>query len=497
MRRILVVFLFLFLGMSFLISSNLFADEPIQTEAAAPSTATGIQKVIDGALQPGTYEFVEKLVDLVGKGIDWYFDLLVKGADTSTIPTISNDIVEGIGQGLDDIRFTWATNSLLDGFEELTRKVWFKQFSDEVLQGTDVKVRPYFKGQFEYDSNVFLEPEAPKTRDEAVWTWTPGVSINYPFGDKKQYRVGAVYEARITDFTKYGEHSDIGQSFGAIANLRPTDEVYINVTEEFVQDAARAGTRSAKKVEYFDNKVTPTIGYHWRDWTFEGEYFNTIRDFDSSTYRAFSFANNGFVTRIYRTLAPNFRGLIDYTFSHYDYAADETRGGLFNQIRAGVTGKLSERTNILARVGYQDRHYWNHDTDFDIPVADVRLTHRLTSRTNLDFYFHRATQESSFTNNRAFDEKLVQGSGTYLFNPKLRGRAGSAFIRREFENEAATGRVLVQRRDIIGRAFVGFDYIFRPWLIVNVDYRYDRSNSNNSNFDYTNHQLTTGMTMPL
>ena len=92
---------------------------------------------------------------------------------------------------------------------------------------------------------------------------------------------------------------------------------------------------------------------------------------------------------------------------------------------------------------------------------------------------------------------MVQGSGSYVFNSKFRGRTGASFARREFENPATIGAIVSERRDILGTAFVGLDYIFRPWLIVNLDYKYERSNSNNSNFDYTNNIVALGMTMPL
>ena len=480
-----------------LFSLSLFLSYSSLNAGGLETTRTKTQELVNAAVKPGTYVFAEKLVSLVGNGIDWYFDRLVIASEKAHVGQISNDVVNGFGKGLSDLQIDHYTNRGLDAVEGLAHRFWLEDFHQQVLQGTDVKVSPYFKGNFEYNSNVFYEPEAPKTRDEVLWVWTPGVSINYPFGEDGRYRIGAVYEARITEFTKYDSHDDIGQSLGAVGNFKLTDDLFFNVSEEFVKDAARAGTRSAEKVEYLDQIVTPSITYNWRNWSFEGEYKNAIRDFDSAIYRVFSYANNAFTTRLLRDLAPGFRGLVEYTFSHYDYAADETRVGHYNEIKAGFKGKLSERTDILARVGYQERGYRAHDTQFDIPVADFRLTHRLTDRTNLDFYGHRATQESQFTNNRAFDEKLLQGSGNYLFSERLRGRVGGWIARRDFDNVSTIGAVQILRRDLMGSIFVGLDYAFRPWLITNLDYRYERSNSNNSNFDYTNNVLQVGMTMPI
>ncbi len=493
MRRI-SVFISLFSLTFFFANSFLYAGGLESTTTAA---RTKTQEFVNAAVKPGTYVFAEKLVKLVGDGIDWYFDRLVIASEKAQIGKISNDVVTGMGKGLSDLKVDYYTNRGLDTVEDLAHKFWLQDFTQQVLQSSDVKIKPYFKGGFEYQSNVFSEPEAPKTRDEALWVWTPGVSINYPFGENNRYRIGAVYEARITEFTKYHQHDDIGQSLGAVGNFKLTDNFFFNVTEEFVKDVARAGTRSAKRVEYTDQIVTPSITYNWRNWSFEGEYKNAIRDFDSAIYRAFSYANNAFTSRFLRDLAPNFRGLVEYTFSHYDYAADATRVGHYYEIKTGVKGQLSKRTSILARIGYQDRDYRNHDTKYDIPAADFRLTHQLTQRTNLDFYGHITGQESQFTNNRAFEEKLVQGSANYLFNEKLRGRVGAWLARRDFDNVSTIGAVQILRRDLLGSIFVGLDYAFRPWLITNLDYRYERSNSNNSNFDYTNNVMSVGMTMPL
>ncbi len=484
------IFISLFSLTFFLTNSLLFAG-------GLETTRTKTEEFVNATIKPGTYVFAEKLVKLVGDGVDWYFDRLVVVADKTQFSTISNDIVNGFGKGLTDLKVDYYTNGVLNSVEDLAHRFWLEDFNKQILKGTDVKVNPYFKSSMEYDSNVFYEPEAPKTRDELLWVWTPGVSINYPFGEDNRYRIGAVYEARITKFTKYEEHDDIGQSLGAVGNFKLTDDLFFNVTEEFVKDAARAGTRSAKRVEYTDQIVTPSIIYNWRNWTFEGEYKNAIRDFESAIYRTFSYDNNAFTTRLLRDIAPNFRALAEYTFSYYHYAADGTRVGHYNEVKAGFRGNLSERTTLLARGGYQGRDYRVHDTTYDIPVFDVRLTHRLTEKTNLDFYGHRTTQESQFTNNRAYDEKLVQGSANYLFNEQFRGRTGAWWARRDYDNTATIGAITGLRRDTLGSIFVGLDYAFRPWLVTNIDYRYERCNSNNSNFDYTNNVLQVGMTMPL
>ncbi len=458
-------------------------------------TRTKTNEVVNAAMMPGTYVGAEKVVKALGRAVDQTFDQLVIFADKAQIDDAANGIVKGVSDN--DLNLGYYSNRVLDTVESLTQRLGIKKLSDNVLQGSEVKIRPYFKGGMEYNSNVFYEPEAPKTRDEVMWIWTPGVSLNIPFGDKKQYRIGAVYEARFNEYTKYDEHDDIGQSLGVVGDFKLTDDLAFHVTEEYVRDAARPGTRSAKRVEYMDQIVTPSLVYDWRNWTFEAEYKNAIRDFESPIYQIFSYANNAITTRILRDVAPGFRGLIEYTLSHYDYHSDATRIGHYQEIKTGFKGALSERTNILARVGYQERSYRAHDTNFDVVVGDVLLEHRLTSRAKLETFFQRTLQESQFTNNRAYDEKLIQTSGSYLFTEKLRGRAGFSLAQHKFQNEAFTGATLVKRRDMIGSTFVGFDYMFRPWLITNLDYRYERSNSNNSNFDYTNNVLSLGMTMPL
>jgi len=482
-------------------NSSVYAGGTDAEKASASSGQTGVQKVIDAALQPGTYQFAEKLVKLVGEGLDWYFDRLVVGADKAQIPQISDDIVKGLGDGFNDLQVSSSIDSVLSATEGLAKKFYIRDFTQKILQGSDVKVKPYLKTGVEYDSNIFYEPEAPKTRDDVLWTWTPGVSINYPFGDKKQYRVGAVYEARFQDFTRNAPHDNIGQSFGAIGNFKLTDALYVNATEEFVKEYARAGTVAAKRVGYRDQKVSPTVGYNWRDWTAEFQFENSIRRYDANIFNIFEYNNNVYSGRLYRTLAPNFRGLLEYNFSRYHYFNDNTRTGRYHQFRAGFVGQLSQRTSILARAGYMDRNYRRQSnafsSEFDKPVGDIRITHKLTNRTSLDLSYDRTAYESSFTANRFYGENQVQLQGTHLFNSKFRGRAGGSFTRHDYPALATTGLVAVKRKDAIGTAFVGLDYAFRPWMIWNLDYKYERSNSNNSNFDYTNNQVAAGMTMPL
>ena len=501
MRRTSILFLFISLVTFLFVNSSLYAGGLEDSKAGANTERTKVQKVVDAALQPGTYQFAEKLVKLVGDGLDWYFDRLVVGADKAQVPQISDDIVNGIGLGLGDLQVDRSIDSVLNGVAGLAHKFYIADFDKKILKGTDVQVKPYFKSGIEYDSNVFYEPEFPKTRDDVIWTWTPGVSVNFPFGDQKQYRVGAVYEARLQDFTRNAPHDNVGQSFGALADFKLTDAIYVKATEEFVDDTARAGTVAAKRVFYTDNRVSPTVGYNWRDWTGEFQYEHALRRFDASIFNIFEYDNSVFTGRLYRTLAPNFRGLLEYNFSRYHYIKDATRNGDYHQFRMGVVGKLSERTDILGRIGYQDRNYERRgnlfSSEFDKPVGDIRLQHKLTNRTDLDFSYERTAHETTFTANRFYEEHILQGQGIHLFNAKFRGRAGASFARHDFPATAVTGLVAVKRKDAIGTAFVGLDYAFRPWMIWNLDYKYERSNSNNSNFDYTNNQVAVGMTMPL
>ena len=492
MRKLGIYISLVFITGFFLAPSAAFGD-------MITTAQTRTREFIHTAAEPGTFATAEKISNTVGEGIDWAFDQLILLADSVQLGELSKGIVHGVGTGFSDFKVEDYANRGLDAIEDLSKRFWLQDFRRDVLQNqnSQVKIKPYFKIRMDYNSNVFYEPEAPKTRDEVVWVFTPGVSVQVPFGEDNRYRIGAVYEARINEFTKYDEHDDIGQSFGAVANFKLTDDFTANVTEKFVQDSARSGTRSSKRVEYMDQVVTPSVAYHWRNWSLEWEYQNAIRDFESAIYRTFAYANNAFTTRVLRDLTPQVRGLVEYTFSHYDYAADETRVGYYNQFKTGVKGALSERTDVIARLGYQGREYRAHDTQFDIPVFDFLLKHQLTEKAKLDFYFQRSLQESQFTNNRAYDEKLGQFSGSYLFNEKLRGRVGGSLAQHKFQNEAATGALLIKRRDLIGSMFLGLDYAFRPWLVTNLDYRYERSNSNNSNFDYTNNVLSLGMSMPL
>ena len=485
----------------FVMNSSAYAGGVDAEKASGGGGQTGVQKVIDATLQPGTYQFAEKLVKIVGEGLDWYFDRLVVGADKAQIPQTSDSIVKGLGDGFNDLQVSSSIDSVLNASENLAKKFYLTDFTQKILQGSDVKVKPYFKTGMEYDSNIFYEPEAPKTHDDVLWTWTPGVAVNFPFGDKKQYRIGAVYEARFQDFTKNAPHDNVGQSLGVIGNFKLTDSLYVNATEEFVKDFARAGTVAAKRVGYKDQKASPTVGYNWKAWTAEFQFENALRRYDASIFHIFEYTNNVYTGRLYRTLAPNFRGLLEYNFSHYHYINDGTRNGRYHQFLAGFVGALSQRTSILARAGYMDRNYRKtsnaFSTEFDQPVGDVRITHKLTDRTSFDLSYDKTAYESSFTANRFYKENQVQFQGTHLFNSKFRGRAGGSFGRHDYPAQATTGAVAIKRKDALATAFVGLDYAFRPWMIWNLDYKYERSNSSNSNFDYTNNQVAVGMTMPL
>src|SRR3990167_1466845 len=91
-------FLIISLCTSFLFSSSFLYAGGLETvKSGASATREQTRKVVDTALQPGTFEFVENLVKLVGESIDWYFDRLVVAFDRAYVPQISNSVVDGIG----------------------------------------------------------------------------------------------------------------------------------------------------------------------------------------------------------------------------------------------------------------------------------------------------------------------------------------------------------------------------------------------------------------
>lgn len=398
---------------------------------------------------------------------------------------------------------SWAENStdrVLDTFEQGARLTQLNKLK-EWLNSGPARFQPYLKQKFQYDANVFKEPE--RTREATVWTFTPGVGVQVPF--EEYYRLGLVYEGEFEYFTKFaGALNEQTQNFGAVLDASFPNHVYLKATESFADDSSRSGSPDTERVEYIDNTASARAGYKFEEWRSEVGYQNFGREYRGDLNDRFSYLENRLDTLLGREMkdVPGMgesEVFLEYHLGHLSYDETPSRNGGYHEITLGIRGKnlFIQKLSGNAKVGWHKRTYdFPDEKKFNNVVTDTSLSYQLFDPTKATFGFIRKPQEATFSTANFSDDKIGYASLTHLFTSRLRARTTFSLIRRHFRELTRVGTKLLKRRDGVATLNLGLDYSLRKWLMVSLDYDWGRQNSNLPDFDSTNNVLSASITMP-
>jgi len=400
-------------------------------------------------------------------------------------------------------------NSGLDTIENWVKASKLPDLKWDTYRKTGLLIKPFLKFRYDLDSNVFDAPDDNSTHHDSVWQYIPGFQAMY----KTKYGViGAAYEATFRYFSKFSDQNESDQDFLVFANLFPSDNTYLRVSEKLAQKGATAGNTSFDTIDYLDNTVNVVAGYVSGDWTHEVGYQNFNHSFDSVIAKRYSYSENIFDYRLYRKINSEVRVYQGFRLGHVDFSKDPTRDTLYYEFPIGVEAKVIWGIQVNASVGLHRRNLQSTDRN-DITHVVANLSGQKSfnqDKSSVELGFLRRDVESSFATTTTYDEKLWYGGFKHLISPKLRGRLNLYYGNRDWEERVFTGtRVVVggrvfvtpptqvKRDDNVFGINAGFDYNVRKWLILHIDYQYNRRDSNISALDFKENVLSLGSTIPL
>lgn len=364
----------------------------------------------------------------------------------------------------------------------------------QALKNYGLMINPYFKAGFDLTNNVFGAPE--KRHMATIWTFTPGINITHTGG---YGQMGLSYEAPFRYFTKFGMQNEQDQNFSAFVDLHPTEDLRVQVTEDMAQVGATAGAPGIEPLNYLDNTVTTTVTYDMDAYTAEAGYENFMREYAGVLSDGFSYSDNNLHVKGYYHLSDEKTvvfGGYQLGFIHYD--ENSTRNAVYHEFPVGFRTVLPMDIFLSATVAVHIRNQEAENrNDWWAFIGDVRLQKELTKRTSIETGFMRRPVEATFATTEIYDEKTIFANLLHKFSSRFRGRADISWANRDFESRATVGAVTVKRTDHVVNMGVGLDYALRKWLVLNMDYRYSRKNSNLSDFDATENRFSLGMTMPV
>lgn len=399
--------------------------------------------------------------------------------------------------------------SVLDGVENAFEKTGIVDAKKEIWNRFGLLLKPFIKSRYTYTSNVFKSPDPDKS--DSVWEFTPGIQFLKQLSNGV---IGGAYEATFRYFSEYDNQNAQDQKFLIYANLSPSENTYLRISESLDQTEYTAGSAGFETIDSTDNTFSVTGGYRMDRFTHELGYENYNEHYSTAIAERFNYNENKFDYRLYYDLMENMRVFTGYRLGLIDYRKYSSRDTTYHEIPAGLEGRLPYDIHARASVGLHHRNLHNGNrNDLTHVVTNISLEKTFNdNRTSVDGGFVRRPVESVFATATTYDEKLWYVGAKHLVTEALRARINTYAGNRDFEERVFTGsRVIVgnrvfviggtggqvKRDDSVYGLNLGFDYSVRKWLIMNVDYQYSRRNSNISQLDYTEQAFSIGTTIPL
>lgn len=362
----------------------------------------------------------------------------------------------------------------------------------ETLTYDKVKVRPHYRQEYEFDSNILREPGNDPESD-SIFREIPGVEVVIPFQD---HYVKADYEARLSQFVKFKNENSQDQYLNVEGALNFTD-AYLHVTDSLSHTSDRSGTTFTERVPRLENKVDVTGGYQANRFLGEAGYANFVRNYNRTIDSALDYHYNQFHTRGYMDVTEKTKLLVDYVLTGYEYQNDSSRDGTSNQISAGLKSRLLPKTSFFSKFGYEHIGY-NSADDANNFIAEIGVHYDPFAKTVVDLGWVRSTQQSTFAGNNDFTQDELFLKLKQHVTQKLSGEGYLAYTNQDYRNPTRAGTAGLftgERNDDLLTMDLKLLYAFTEWLSGDIRYQYNRRDSNASAFDYTDHILTVGASL--
>ena len=196
------------------------------------------------------------------------------------------------------------------------------------------------------------------------------------------------------------------------------------------------------------------------------------------------------------------RALLEYNYTYIDYdhhvenpypdtSGDLRSNAYFNQLLAGIDGRITSKLTATAKAGYQARNYTEQERDdYDGMVGYLVMKQAFSPYSQLELGAERTLSESTYTISNYY--KKIRGWIRYdhQLSHKLRGMLDFTYLNHRYpaasRDETSPDR---KRHDDIWRGAAELTYRIQPWLNFKFRYSYLTRDSNISGLDYIDHRF--------
>jgi Putative beta-barrel porin 2 len=333
----------------------------------------------------------------------------------------------------------------------------------------------------------FDQPETLQTVNAA-----PGSLAYSVLKDTTDYGIYQVYAAYSANFESYWQFSDKNQTTQrteAKLGFYPGAKTRIELQHIFDnnREAFGSGTSTSGQEDFFTGNTS----------ILSMSYMLTSRLNLKASGGHYSLryadASNDFRERDDWTLAgqvgfavtPKIDLLAEFKRIDINYPGNGELDSEENHVAAGIEWAVTEKTNGLAKIGYNSKNLTGTAPDVDDMDLELQLNYQFSSKTKLTLRGLRQLNETDFagTSNR-----LTYQAGAdlaYHLTAKMTTGIDLSWVRDLYHGAISIGTLTAEREDDYLQAGVSVNWRARRWLTVGCGYALAERDSNFDTFDYT------------
>jgi opacity protein-like surface antigen len=367
-------------------------------------------------------------------------------------------------------------------------------------------LRPFASLTEMYDSNVFrvkdrahLEALVGDSRlADFITVASVGTGVNYQVSRQQLALLLQKDFIRLAHYTS--QDTDRDQASGTLL-FAITDRVKLTLEESYLKapqpriDFQSAGLNTMTNLDGGVN-----VGYQSPSGVgLEAGYRRSSVDFSLAQYKSSEYAADRYSGTVSCQLSPEARLYAAYRHDETAYGAGLRVGSALvdnnsssDSARLGLDKTIGQKTAFSGYIGYLNRrHQAASARNFSGVIGSVSLNQALTGKLGMTINWERQLYEETYVD-RIYSVSDSVGAGiVYGVSAKLKATLTGRLLWKDFGDVPNSG--VAPRTDFSKELSAGLEWTPIPRLSVKLGYQYSARNSDDSNFDFADHTVTSSV----
>ncbi|MDD5422522.1 MAG: outer membrane beta-barrel protein [Candidatus Omnitrophota bacterium] len=352
------------------------------------------------------------------------------------------------------------------------------------------RFRCSFNAEERYDDNIYLTKDA--TIDDFITTLSPSATFYYGNSDSLFY---TSYNADIFLYGKKNKENRINQAVEARMELARNGRIKFRFSDTFRPTSDPATSETNDFVKRIANGFDATMRWDASEKTsLELSYDQVLQHYINESYRDYSYFEHRFSPILYWHNSPKLSFTGEYNLGIIDYYEGLNYSSIFQQARAGVQGKLTAKSTVYLKAGYQYRYYESTARkNTQGAVAEAVYDYLLSQKTTVQILASYDINESVYEDVGYFKSANAYLSVNHDISNNLVARGSVFYVRSDYPQETVTSTGEIKKRtDNLLGFNVRATYDIKSWLAAYVEYQYKFKVSNFRDIEYGNSRVSGG-----